>query len=66
MDRKTAREVSRLLATLIGEIMEDHVELALSLDSAAVREGADRLARAGHDIAGLAGAIEVVARRAER
>jgi hypothetical protein len=66
VDRKTAREVSRLLATLIGEIMEDHAEIALSLDFATARRDAQRLARAGEDIAGLAGAIEVIARRAER
>jgi hypothetical protein len=63
MDRKAARDLSRLLATLIGELMEDHADLALSteLEAAEILD----LRHVGEDIACLATAIEVVTRRAE-
>ena len=63
MDRKTADETIELLALLIGEIMEDHVHLAISapLSTGAVK----RLSQAGEDVGRLAAAMEVVSRRAE-
>ena len=63
MDRKTAEETIELLALLIGEMMEDHVHLAVSapLSTGAVK----RLGQAGEDIGRLAQAMEVVGRRAE-
>ena len=63
MDRKTSDETIGLLALLIGEIMEDHVQLAVSapLSAGAVK----RLAQAGEDIGRLTAAMEVVGSRSE-
>lgn len=63
MDQETAREVTTLLATLIGEIMEDHIDLALFTDAPSDR--ALRLREVGEDIATLARALDVIARRQE-
>ena len=64
MDQATAREAGEVLATLIGEIMEDEVDLALTAGGQG--DGLDRVVRlrlAGEDIAALATAIEIVGRR---
>jgi hypothetical protein len=65
MDRQAIREAARLLASLIGEIMEDHVELALTAGEAGPTDWPEHLQRAGADIADLAKAIAVLCRRAE-
>jgi hypothetical protein len=52
-----------LLSVLIGELMEDHIEVAISAPLAA--DGAARLRQAGEDIACLAAAMQVVDSRAE-
>ena len=64
MDRETAHEATHVLATLIGEIMEDHVAMALSPPVGGNWPGA--LRRAGEDIATLAAAIAVITRRSEK
>ena len=63
MDRNIADQTTEHLALLIGEIMEDHVHLAISapLSAGAIK----RLGQASEDIGRLAAAMEVVARRAE-
>src|SRR5258705_13988319 len=63
MDQATAKEVTTLLATLIGEIMEDHIDLAIFTTAPADRAG--RLLTAGEDIPPLARAMDVIARRQE-
>jgi hypothetical protein len=65
MDRAELREAARLIATLIGEIMEDHVDLALTAGDDGSAHWPVRLQRAGADIADLARAIAVLGRRAE-
>ncbi len=64
MERRTARAALDLLATLIGEILEDHVDLALT--SPFDPRGAEPLRQAGADIAALASAIAVIGRRSAR
>lgn len=66
MDRQTARVASALLATLIGEIMEDHVDLALTAGPSTIGDWPRLLVLAGQDITTLAAAIEIVARRVEQ
>jgi hypothetical protein len=61
VDGKDALEASRLIATLIGEIMEDHVDIALS--PAAEGDWPSELRQAGEDIACLASAIAIITRR---
>jgi hypothetical protein len=63
LDRKTAEDAMGLLAVMIGELMEDHVDMAISAPLAA--DAAARLRRAGEDITCLAAAMQVIARRAE-
>ena len=62
MDRNTARETAKILGVMIGEIMEDHLDLALVSDPGA-ELWADRLANAGRDITALAAAADVIVRR---
>src|SRR5205807_2184443 len=64
MDREAATEALSLIALLIGEIMEDDVDSALTVP---VLQGSDwslRLTLAGEDIAVLGRALAVIARRA--
>jgi len=63
MNDVAARECARLLATLIGEIMEDHAPLALAPPPGS--GWAERLRDAGEDIATLAAAIAIVGDRSE-
>jgi hypothetical protein len=65
MDLETAREATSLIATLIGEIMEDHVMLALSAGDEAPADWPAVLEQAGEDIADLGKAIAVIARRGQ-
>jgi hypothetical protein len=63
LDCKTAEDAMGLLAVMIGELMEDHVDMAISAPLAA--DAAARLRQAGEDISRLAAAMQVIARRAE-
>lgn len=54
MDRQTAREASALLATLIGEIMENHLDLALTVGRSVASDWPGLLGLASQDIATLA------------
>ena len=66
IDRETAEEGMALIATTIGELMED-----ASADAVRMRKGdfnvvvikASRLKAVGADVVGLAEAMEVLARR---
>ena len=62
MDRNSARETAKILGVMIGEIMEDHLDLALISDPGA-KAWAEQLAVAGRDITALAAAAGVIARR---
>lgn len=66
MDRETADEATRLIALLIGEIMEDHVDNALAVVVPQPLDWSTRLTAAGEDIAILGRALAVIARRAEQ
>ena len=66
IDADTAREGSRLLATAIGELMEDTAHEAATLGRGATPALAvERIIQAGQDIAALAAALRVMARPAE-
>lgn len=62
MDQQLARETAKILGVMIGEIMEDHLDLALISDPAAPG-WPDQLVSAGRDITTLAAAAGVIARR---
>jgi len=64
MNQDAALKLTAQIGGMIGEIMEDHAPMALSKATMAP-EWSARLERAGEDIAQLARAAVVIARRAE-
>ena len=64
MDLRAYREAVSLLATMIGEIMEDNVDSALALAAPQPMDWSTRLSTAGEDIAVLGRALGVIGRRA--
>jgi hypothetical protein len=64
VDRQNLDRIARGLGTLIGEILEDHADLALR-PGALTREWPDRLVIAGEVVAILALAIAIVLRRSD-
>ena len=64
MDAKTADQIARALGTMIGEIMEDYVAIALTPPAGDLWP--EVLVDAAHDIAALAATISIVRRRSER
>ena len=63
MDDESVSEAKAFLATLIGMILEDHVDVALSAGQGAGDDWPSDLRQAGEDVAALAAAIAVIARR---
>jgi hypothetical protein len=63
MDARTADQIARALATMIGELMEDSVGIALTPPPGDLWP--ELLVEAAHDIAALAATISIVQRRAE-
>lgn len=61
MDRAIAREAIGVIATLIGEILEDHAAMALEIGGGVVL-APTVLEQVGGDVATLARAIEVIER----
>lgn len=69
MSEPFAEELAQRLSVLIGMIMEDEVDGAVSTASgglAQLSEKLERLGQAGADIAALAAAAEVVIRRKDQ
>lgn len=64
MDLVTAREAVSLIATMIGEIMEDHVDGAVAVVVPQPAKWSATLASAGEDISVLGRALGVIGRRA--
>lgn len=64
MDLRAAREAVGLLASMIGEIMEDNVGAALAVVAPQPADWSARLTEAGEDISTLGRALAVIGRRA--
>lgn len=64
LDKKTALAGSSLLATAVGELLEDAAPEALRPRDSDERSTAERLLQLGEDVAVLARAMGVLQRRA--
>jgi len=57
-----ARDAATMLATVIGNLLEDHAHDALTASKENLEQLAPRLERLGHDVAALAKAMQLLMR----